>query len=136
MDGDDRADGLVEFLAHRLVADVDGHERGLPVVAVDDVRLLRQQRQQLRHRAAEEGEALAVVIIAVKLGTLEILLVVHEVPRHALPLVGEKSAVQAAPGKAHIGVALKVQPVTPRVRDALVERQNDVLQKGTASDVT
>ena len=77
------------------------------------------------HRAAEEGEALAVVIIAVKLGTLEILLVVHEVPRHALPLVGEKPAVQAAPGKAHIGVALKVQLVAPRVRDALVERQND-----------
>ena len=125
MHRDDGADALVKVVSHGLVADVDRHKGGLPVVAMHHVRLLRKGGQQLCHRAGEESEALAVVIVAVKLSAAEVALIVDKIPRDALVFEGEQAAVDLAPGKAHIGPAFKVQFLSPFVLHRLVKRQDD-----------
>jgi hypothetical protein len=44
----------------------DGNERGLPIVAVDNVRVLIRLEHEFQCRAAEESKALNIVILAVK----------------------------------------------------------------------
>ena len=125
MHRDDGADSLIEVVAHSLVSDVDGHKRALPVVAVDNIGLLRQGLEQFRHRAGEKAETLAVVIVAVELAAAEIRLVVNKVPRDAVALERKEPAVDAAPRKAHERPFLKVELAAPLVLHALVERQNN-----------
>ena len=71
---------------------IDGHQRRLPVVAVEDVGHPVQTGQQVDDRLAEKGEALAVVVLAVQRAAAEIVLVVHEVPCHAVLLQREQAA--------------------------------------------
>ena len=125
MHRDHRADTLVKIVAHRLVTQIHRHERALPVVAVDDVRLVGKLLQKLRHRAAEKAEALAVVIMTVKPIAQKVLLVIDKIPRHTLALDGKKTAVDPPPRKAHIDILLKAQLALPFFLHGLVQRQND-----------
>ena len=71
-----------------LQLEEDGDERRVPVVGVDDVRLKVQCGNAIQHSAAEEGEPLRIVGVAVIALAVKVLLVVHEVVGHAFVLVG------------------------------------------------
>ena len=58
---------------------VDGHQAGLPVVAVDDVRRPAQLDGDFHHGAGEIGEPLAIVKLAIKPFPLKIVFVVDEI---------------------------------------------------------
>ena len=124
VDGEHRPDA-----AHRLppgthVLEIDGHQRRLPVVAVEDVGHPVQTGQQVDDRLAEEGEALAVVELAVQRTAAEIVLVVHEVPRHAVLLQREQAAVLVAPAQVHIDIAAERHLLPPLLADLAVQRQD------------
>ncbi len=123
--GEHGADAAVELVARGLVADVDGHQRALPVVAVHHVGLFRQGGQKLGHGTAEEGKALGIVIAAVEVGALEVVLVVDKVPRHTVALERKQPAVHRPPRHAHIHPALKVQRLAPAFSHRLIKRQDD-----------
>ena len=125
MHRNDGSDSLIKVVAHGFIPDVDGHKRALPVVAVDNVGLLRQGLEQFRHRAGEKAKALAVVIVAVELAAAEIRLIVDKVPRDAVALERKEPAVDAAPRKAHERPLFKVELLAPLVLHALVKRQDD-----------
>ena len=120
MHRNDGSDSLIKVVAHGFIPDVDGHKRALPVVAVDNVGLLRQGLEQFRHRAGEKAKALAVVIVAVELAAAEIRLIVDKVPRDAVALERKEPAVDAAPRKAHERPLFKVELLAPLVLHALV----------------
>ena len=97
VDGEDGLDA-VELIQMAVVqVQVHGHQRGLPVVAVDDVRGEIDVEQRLQHSAGEEGEALAVIVEAVEAPAFEVILVIQEVVGHAVHLGFEQAAVLAAP---------------------------------------
>ena len=124
VDGQHRPDGAVAVHPHAVVLQIDGHQSGLPVVAVDDLRPELHVVQHLHHGPGEEAEALAVVHVAVQIRPVEILLVVQEVPRHAVPLQGEQAAVAVAPGQVHIVVAEEVQLMAVALPHLLVQGQH------------
>ena len=107
-----------------VILEVDGHQGGLPVVAVDDVGPEFEVPQHPHHGPGEEAEALSVIHIAVELRAAEVLLVVQEVPCHALPLQGEETAVAVPPGQVHIVVALELQLVTEALLHPRIQRQH------------
>ena len=98
MDGQGSLDGAVLLLPDAVILQVDGHQGGLPVVAVDHIRPEGQVGQHPHHSPGEEAETLAVIRVAVQVGAVEILLIVHKVPGDAVPLQGEQAAVAVAPG--------------------------------------
>ena len=49
-----------------LLQQIDGHQGGLPVVAVEHVWMPVQPAHALHHSPGEVGEALAIVVVAVK----------------------------------------------------------------------
>ena len=124
MNGQHRADAPVAVLPHAVVLQVDGHQGGLPVVAMDDLRPELQMPQHPHHSPGEESEPLAVVHVAVELRPAEVLLVVQEIPGHPVPLQGEEAAVAVPPGQVHVVVALKIQLVPEALLDLLVQRQH------------
>ena len=71
-----------------LQLEEDGDERRVPVVGVDDVGLKVQCGNAIQHSAAEEGEPLCIVRVAIIALAVKVLLVVHEVVGHAFVLVG------------------------------------------------
>ncbi len=124
MDGVD-ALGIVELgNAVALLQQVDGRKGGLPVVAVEYIRVPVQVSHALHHRTGEEGEPLAVVIVAIEAGALEIILVVHKPIGHALPLQLKNAAVGGTPAQGD-AVALQILHLTaPVLPNALVEGEN------------
>ena len=112
VDGEDGLDP-VELVQMTVVQiQVNGHQRGLPVVAVDDVRGEVDVEQGLQHGAGEEGEALTVIVEAVQTAAAEVILVVEEVVGHAVHFGLEQAAVLAAPAHRHRVVGDVFQPVT------------------------
>ena len=107
-----------------VVLQINGHQGGLPIVAVDDVGPEGQVGQHPHHSPGEKSEALTVVIVAVQVRAVEVLLVVHEVPGDAVPFQGKQSAVAAAPGQVHIVVAQEVQLVAELFLHLLVHGQD------------
>ena len=87
-----------------LLQQIDGHQGGLPVVAVDHVRMPVQPAHALHHGPGEIGEALAVVIVAVNVGALEVVLVVHKPVGDAVLLQLKDAAVGGAPGQRDVEV--------------------------------
>ena len=109
-----------------LLQQVDGHQGGLPVVAVEDVGVPVQVGRGLDDGPGEEGEALAVVVVAIDLGPLEVVLVVHEeVGDVALPQL-EDAAVGGAPGQTAVPVEHKAHLLPVLLGDALVEGEDDL----------
>ena len=80
-----------------------------------------QGGHQGHHGPGEEAEALAVVIVSVEGVPLEVVLIVHKVPPHAVPLQLEQAAVHPPPAQGHLDVAHKAQLVPPLVGHPLVE---------------
>ena len=82
-----RENGLYFPVKLRLfIAQINWDQRRLPVVAADNVRLEVKQRHDFHYSAGEKAEALAVIHVAVQVGAVEVLLVVHEVIDNALML--------------------------------------------------
>ena len=110
---------------------VDGRQCGLPVIAVDDVRLKVGVEQHLQNGAGEERETFAVVIEAVQAAALEVILVVDEVKDNAVALGLEQAAVLAAPAHGHAEVGdigqriLEFQVAVQRHNDAGVDAVAD-----------
>ena len=124
MDGEHGFDTAQLLLPAGRILQIHGDQRRLPVVAVDHLRHILQPGQQRHHRPAEKGEALAVVIFAVEASALEIALVIHEIPCHALILQGEQAAILVAPAQIHIDVAAKSHFFAPLVADLSVKGQD------------
>ena len=125
VDGVDRL-GVVE-LGHAvaLFQQVDGHQSGLPVVAVEHLGMPVQVARGLDDGAGEEGEALAVVIVAIDAGTLEVIFVVHEVVGDIVALELENAAVRGTPSQADVEVEEVGHLAAPLLTDALIEGEDD-----------
>ena len=107
-----------------LLQQIDGHQGGLPVVAVEHVWMPVQPAHALHHSPGEVGEALAIVVVAVNVGTLEVVFVVHKPVGDAVPLQLKDAAVGAAPGQGDVE-ALEVGHLTaPFLADAFVEGED------------
>ena len=124
VDGDHSLDGAVAVFPHTVVLQVDGDQGGLPVVAVNDLGPEFEVVQHPHHGPGKESEALAVVGLAVEGTPVEVLLVVQEVPGHAVLLQGEEAAVIVPPGQVYVVVALEFQLVSEALPDPLVEGQD------------
>ena len=107
------------------ILQIHGDECRLPVVAVDHIGHAVEAGQQVHHGLGEEGEALAVVIVAVKAAAAEIVLVIHKVPRYTAIFHGEQTAVLMTPCHIHIDVAAIGHLLPPLLRDLTVEGQDD-----------
>ena len=124
VDREHRADAAHRLPAGADILKIDGHQRRLPVVAVEDVGHPVQTGHQVDDRLAEKGEALAVVVLAVQRAAAEIVLVVHEVPCHAVLLQREQAAVLMAPAQVHVDVAAEGHLLPPLLADLAIQRQD------------
>ena len=124
VDGEHGADAPHLRPAGGHVLEVDGHKGRLPVVAVEHVGHPVQAGHQVDDRLGEEGEALAVVKLAVQPGTGEVVLVVHEVPGHATALQREQAAVLMPPAQVHVDIAAERHLLPPLLADLAVQGQD------------
>ena len=124
VNGIENADVLV-FLMILVEHPIEnGNHCGLPVVAVDDVRLPAQFRQNLQHGTGEEDEAFAVIVEAVHAVPHEVIRVVQQVIGDAAHSDGIDTAVLLAPAHLHVDVLEEGHPVADFRRDGTVQRQN------------
>ena len=88
-------------------------ERGLPIVAMHDVRIPIHILHSFKHRAREESKPFAVVVVTVKSRATEVIFVVDEKICYALSLIREKPAILISPTDGNVEVAdiRKVIPV-------------------------
>ena len=100
---------------HQVV--VYRHKRGLPVVAVDDIRLPVKVGQDLEHGLGVIGEALGVVILAVDLAAGKVILVVDEIEGHAIRFIAEDTAVLVAPAQTDVCILEIIEFLTPFLAD-------------------
>ena len=122
MDSENGLDVLIERTGREHQVVVDRHQSGLPVVAVDDIRLPVEVRQHLEHCLGVVREALCIVVLAVDLTAREIVLIINEVIGHAVLFVAENAAVLVAPAETDIGV-LDVEELFPHLlADRRVQR--------------
>ena len=105
---------------------VDGHQRGLPVVAVDHIGDPVHLAGDLYNGAGEVGKALAVVKVAVDIAALEIILVVHKPVGHAVLLQFEHTAIGLAPGQGDDEILPEGHLLPPLGADFFVQGQNDM----------
>ena len=124
VDGQRGLDRTEAVLPHAVILQVDGHQSSLPVVAVDDLRPELEVGQHPHDGPGEEAEPLAVVDVSIQVGAEEILLVVQEIPGHAVLLQGEQAAVAVPPGQVHEVVALEFQLAAEALLHPLVHRQH------------
>ena len=125
VNGEHRADMAYLPPAGGRVLEIDGHQRRLPVVAVEDVRHPVQAGQQVDDRVAEKGEALAVVKLTVQAAAAEVFFVVHEVPGHAPVMEGEQAAVLMPPAQVHVDIPAEGHFLPPLGADLVVQGQDD-----------
>ena len=79
MDSVDQLDIFIKGVPGKLFPQVDAYHPGMPVVAVDNIRLEIQMGQRRQHRPAEKGKTLRVVAVAVQLVALKIKFVIHKI---------------------------------------------------------
>ena len=125
VDGEDAAGAVQLRNTVLILQQVDGHQSGLPVVAVDDIGSPVDLAGSLDDGAGEESVALAVIEVTVELETLEVVLVVHEVEGHTLALQTEQAAVGLAPAQSDVEVLDELHLAAPLLADALVQGQHD-----------
>ena len=109
VNGQSGPDGTEAILPDAVILEVNGHQSGLPVVAVNHVGPELEVGQHPHHGAGEEAEALAVIHVAVEIRAVKVLLVIQEVPCHAVPLQREQAAVAVTPGEVDEIIAFKFQ---------------------------
>ena len=124
VDGQDGFDTAVPVLPHAVVLQVNGHQCGLPVIAVNHVGPELHMVQHPHHGPGEKAEALAIVHLSVKVAAVEVLLVVQEVPGHAVLLQGEQSAVAMPPRQVHIVIAKEIQLIAVLRPHPVIKRQD------------
>ena len=127
MDGKQGADGLVGIQTHVEGPEEDGNHGSLPVVGVDDIGIPVEVLQGLQNGLGEEGEALAVVVVAVGVVPIEVVLIVDEVVLQvSLGVLGtEHTTVYTAPGQRHPEVTEKLNVPPGTVFDSLVVGEKD-----------
>ena len=125
VDGEDGLDAGVVRPAGEHEVVVDRDERGLPVVAVDDVGLPVEVGQDLEHGLTKVCEPFGVVILAIELGAGKIVLVVDEVIDDAALVIAEDAAVLVAPAKLDVGVFDVGHLVAEVLADGAVQRAED-----------
>ena len=101
------------------------HEAGVPVVRMDDVGPEVEDGQQVQHGAAEEGEPLRIVPVAVEALAVEILLVVDEVVRHIAELVRIEADVFLTPRHGQRAIVDMLHRVPILLGDLAVFRHDD-----------
>ena len=108
LEGDvvDGEDGLQRALGTPLVLGLDqeGQKRGVPVVAVQNLRLEVQQVQALHHRPLEKGVLLHLGLSAAVDGVAEIVFAVDQVDGQTIQLQLQQPGVFVAPAQVYIGV--------------------------------
>ena len=124
VDGQHRTDGAVAVDPDAVILQIHGHQSGLPVVAVDDFRPELHVVQHLHHSPGEEAESLSVVHISIQIRAIEVLLIVQEIPRDAIPLQREQAAIAVAPGQVHIVIAQEGQFMAVPLPHLLVQGQH------------
>ncbi len=106
------------------------HEACLPVVTMDDVRVLVAFEHELQRGAAEEREALIVVVLAVERATVEKIVLAVRVNEEALPTVHkteEDRAMDRAAIPRHPQILIRdLQPKNLVVTQAIVFREDDL----------
>ena len=127
VDGKQGADGLVGIQTHVEGPEKDGNHGSLPVVGVDDIGIPVEVLQGLQNGLGEEGEALAVVVVAVGVVPVEVVLIVDEVVLQvSLGVLGtEHTTVYTAPGQRHPEVTEKLNVPPGTVFDSLVVGEKD-----------
>ena len=108
-----------------LLQQVDGYQRGLPVIAVNHVGMPVQISGSFNDSTGEIGKTLSIVIVAVNTGALEVILVVHKVVGDPVLLQFKKAAVWSAPGQLNVITLEKGHLTAPVVSDPLIQREND-----------
>ena len=124
VDSQHRPDRAIPVLPDAVILQINGNQGRLPVIAVDHIRPELQMVQHLHHGPGEEAEALSVIYITVELGPVKILLVIQEIPGHAVLFHGKQAAVGVPPGQIHIIVAQECQLVSKFFSDPPVQRQD------------
>ena len=125
MDGDNRLDATVPLVVRIEDAVIDRHKGGLPIVAMDDVRLKVDIGQHLQCSAREECKALRVVIVAVKPLALKIILIVDQIVNHATGPCLEYTAILTPPCHRHGQAGDKAHVVAQLLRDLFIQRHHD-----------
>ena len=97
MDGKNGLDFRIAGRQSVFVFQIHDRQRALPVVRVQDVGHKADDGQQFQRRLAEEGVALAVVILAVERSAFEIIFVIDKVIGHAVADAGKNPAVLLPP---------------------------------------
>ena len=97
MDGEHRTDILILRTETVDGLEIQRRQSRLPIVAMQNIRIKIEEGQDLHDAAAEECETLAVVIVAITAGTLEVVLVVYKVKSDIVLFVLENPAVLIAP---------------------------------------
>ena len=126
VDGVDRLDVLeqLQLLVLQLVQ--HGDQAGLPVVAVQHVGDEIDLGQRLHHRAAEEGEALALVTAhAIDVVAAEILLVIHEIVGDAGIFQRFDADILPAPAEVDVEVQHVLHLLAPFRTDGLIKGEDD-----------
>ena len=120
VNGENRLDVLIARRLRIHGAVIHRRERGLPIVAVDDVGLEFDMRQHFKHGAREERKALRIVIIAVDAVALEIVLVVEQIVDDAVRFGLKNAAVLPPPGNRHGDARQKRHFILELLLDAVV----------------
>ena len=100
-------------------------QRGLPVIAVQDVGLEIDMLQDLQNGLAEERETLRVIEIAVQAFPAEIILVVQEIISHSVSLGRENAAVLRSPCQRHPDDLKERHLILEILGNILIQREND-----------
>ena len=122
MDGENGLDVLIERTGREHQIVVDRHQSGLPVVAVDDVRLPVEVGQHLEHRLGVVREALCVVVLAVDLAACEVILIIDEIIGNAVCLIAEDTAVLVAPAQTDVSVFDVIELFAHTLVDRRIQR--------------
>ena len=115
VDSEHGLDVLVERTGSEHQVVVNRNEGGLPVVAVDHIRLPLQIGQYLEYRLGVVCEALCVVVLAVDLAACEVI-------SNAVCLIAEDTAVLVAPAQTDVSVFDVIELFAHTLVDRRIQR--------------
>ena len=124
MDGEHRAYAPQGIPPAGEILPVHRHQRRLPIVAVEHLRHIVQQGQQVQNRPGKEAEALPVVPLAIEPAPGEVMLVIHKIPGDTPVLQGKQAAVLMPPGQIHIDMAAEGHLTAPLAGNGIIQRQD------------
>ena len=122
VDSEQGLDVLVERTGSEHQVVVNRNEGGLPVVAVDHIRLPLQIGQYLEYRLGVVREALCVVVLAVDLAACEVILIIDEIIGNAVCLIAEDTAVLVAPAQTDVSVFDVIELFAHTLVDRRIQR--------------